>query len=381
MPVTQTIKRNLKVVILLINIILAVITIVAAYGGKINPETTTIPAILAMTFPGWVILTIITLIIDLWLFRRISAIPVITLIVCLTPILSFSPLNFSSVKLTPEQEKKSFTLMSYNVFGLIDFNDFTHWSKSHEQLKYETKSGILNPTLSFIIKEAPDIACLQEFPPAIPNPLNHISALQMDSVYAIFPHRTGVSGENVYSRFPLYPIDLRQPESEYCWFGAAMVHIMGHKTLVISVHFQSIGLNREDQALFHQLTEGDGTTKVKEVKQQLLGKLSNAFRERATQARLLREQIDSLNVENVIIAGDFNDIPDCYALRILAQEDFKSAFSIAGCGPTYTYHGNRFFFNIDHVLYRGKMHAVSYNRQKEGNSDHYPLEVKFIWKD
>ena len=122
----------------------------------------------------------------------------------------------------------------------------------------------------------------------------------MDSVYAIFPHRTGVSGENVYSRFPLYPIDLRQPESEYCWFGAAMVHIMGHKTLVISVHFQSIGLNREDKALFHQLTEGDGTTKVKEVKQQLLGKLSNAFRERATQARLLREQIDSLNVENVI---------------------------------------------------------------------------------
>jgi len=323
MPVTQTIKRNLKVVILLINIILAVITIVAAYGGKINPETTTIPAILAMTFPGWVILTIITLIIDLWLFRRISAIPVITLIVCLTPILSFSPLNFSSVKLTPEQEKKSFTLMSYNVFGLIDFND----------------------------------------------------------LYAIFPHRTGVSGENVYSRFPLYPIDLRQPESEYCWFGAAMVHIMGHKTLVISVHFQSIGLNREDKALFHQLTEGDGTTKVKEVKQQLLGKLSNAFRERATQARLLREQIDSLNVENVIIAGDFNDIPDCYALRILAQEDFKSAFSIAGCGPTYTYHANRFFFNIDHVLYRGKMHAVSYDRQKEGNSDHYPLEVKFIWKD
>ena len=160
-----------------------------------------------------------------------------------------------------------------------------------------------------------------------------------------------------------------------------MVHIMGHKTLVVSVHFQSIGLNSDDKALFHQLTEGEGARKVKEVKQQLLGKLSLAFRERAKQARLLREQIDSLNVENVIIAGDFNDIPDCYAMRLLAKEDFKSAFATAGCGPTHTYYGNRFFFNIDHILYRGKMHAVGYERQKEGNSDHYPIEVKFIWKD
>ncbi len=381
MPITQIIKRNITIAVLVMNLILAAITITAAYGGKVDPETSTIPAILAMTFPGWVILTLLTLVFDLWLFRRMSFIPLVTIIACLAPILSFSPLNFSTVKLTPQQEKESFTLMSYNVFGLVDFNDFSHWNKTHEQLKHETRAGIVNPTLSFIINEAPDIACLQEFPPAIPNPTNHISTQQMDSIYAIFPHRTGVNGENVYSRFPLYPIDLRQPESDYCWFGAAMVHIMGHKTLVVSVHFQSIGLNSEDKALFHELTEGEGATKVKEVKQQLLGKLSHAFKERAKQATLLREQIDSLNVENVIIAGDFNDIPDCYALRILAQEDFKSAFAIAGCGPTYTYHGNRFFFNIDHILYRGKMHAVSYKRQKEGNSDHYPLEVKFIWKD
>ena len=381
MPVAKTIKRNITIAVLLGNLLLAAITIIAAYGGKVDPETSTIPAILAMTFPGWLLLTVLTLVTDLIMFRRMAVIPFLTLIVCLTPILSFSPLNFSKVKLTPQQEKNTFTLMSYNVYGLIDFKDPSYLGKSRKELQEETLSGILNPTLSYIINKAPDVACLQEFPNAIPNPMNHISVQQMDSIYTIFPHRTGVYGENVYSRFPLYPIDLRQPESEYCWFGAAMVHIMGHKTLVVSVHFQSIGLNSDDKALFHQLTEGEGARKVKEVKQQLLGKLSLAFKERAKQARLLREQIDSLNVENVIIAGDFNDIPDCYAMRLLAKEDFKSAFATAGCGPTHTYYGNRFFFNIDHILYRGKMHAVGYERQKEGNSDHYPIEVKFIWKD
>lgn len=385
MCMSPKIKRNLTIAVFAFNIILAAITILAAYGGKFDPDTTTIPAILAMTFPGWVILTVMLLIADLLFFRRMTFIPLITIIVSLSPILAFSPLNLLPAKLTDKEKERSFTMMSYNVLGMADFMapqpDPSEPPKRHCDLLEEMRAGQLNKTLSYILDTAPDLACLQEAPPAIPLAYHHVSTEQIDSLCTIFPHRTGYNGENVYSRFPLYPVDLRQPESVYSWFGGAMVDIMGHKTLVISVHLQSIGLNSEDKELFHELTEGQSATKVKQVKRQLLSKLSYAFKERASQARLLREQIDSLNVENVIIAGDFNDIPDCYALRLLAQDDFKSAFTIAGCGPTYTYHGNRFFFNIDHVLYRGNMKAVEYRRAKEGHSDHYPVEVRFVWND
>ena len=65
-------------------------------------------------------------------------IPFLTLIVCLTPILSFSPLNFSKVKLTPQQEKNTFTLMSYNVYGLIDFKDPSYLRKRRKEHQEET---------------------------------------------------------------------------------------------------------------------------------------------------------------------------------------------------------------------------------------------------
>lgn len=380
---TPTIKRNIAIAACTVNIVLAAITVLAAYGGTVNPEKTTIPAILAMTFPAWAVLLVLMLIADMIFFRKMAFIPLITIIASLSPILSFSPLHILPRKLSPQQEENSFTLMSYNVFDFTDFTaeppDSTAPRKRSQDYIDEMNAGILNQTLSYILQSAPDIGCFQECPGARSIPRVHVSEEQSDSLCRLFPYRTGENGEDVYSRFPLERVALRQPESEYCWFGGAIVDIMGHRTLVVSVHFQSIGLNSQDRELFYQLTEGENTTKVKQVKRQLLGKLSYAFKERAKQARMLREQIDSLNVRNVIIAGDFNDIPDCYAIRLIARDDFKSAFATAGCGPTYTYYGDRFFFNIDHVLYRGDMEAVKYRRVKAGRSDHYPVEVRFIW--
>lgn len=147
------------------------------------------------------------------------------------------------------------------------------------------------------------------------------------------------------------------------------------------MHLQSIGLNDDDKELFRDLTEGEveGRRKMSRVKHQLLGKLSHAFKERAKQARLLRSQIDSIGIENVIVAGDFNDIPGCFALRELCRDDFRNAFTDAGCGPTITYHANRFYFHIDHVVYRGNMKAIGYRRGNCPNSDHYPVTVTFRW--
>ena len=190
-----------------------------------------------------------------------------------------------------------------------------------------------------------------------------------------------MNGQDIYTRYPAREIKLRQPESIYSWFGGALVDIDGHETLVISVHMQSIGLNDDDKQLIDRLAEGEAAGKVKAVRHQLLSKLSAAFRERAIQARLLRQQIDSIGVRNVIVAGDFNDIPGCYACRIIAGDDFRSAFAEAGIGPTFTYHGNRLYFNIDHIFYRGDMQPYEFERIKTGWSDHYPICAKFYWKD
>lgn len=357
-------------------------TISSAYGGMVSPAISSIPAILAMTFPLWLLLSILALICCLFFNRLMALIPGATLIICFGPILSFCPLNFTKSKLSSQDEARSFTFMSYNVYGLNDFREPLPSPHDSTLLYQDAMAGRSNPTLSFILKQNADIVCLQEFWWNLKPNHRIISPALLDSVNAQYPYRVIGAGNSIFSKYPLYHITLPKFEDQSAFHLAAIAEILGHRTLIISAHLQSIGLDNSDKALYHELTEGESSRKaISGVRHQLLSKLSIAFRNRAQQAEIIRQQIDSLNVENVIIAGDFNDIQDCYAIRTMSQNDFKSAYTEAGCGPLITYHANRFYFQIDHTLYRGKLKAIDFKCYDFDRSDHYPIETQFIWSE
>lgn len=364
------------------NSVLALITISSAYGGMVNPSISSVPAILAMTFPFWLILTILALILSLFFSRLIAIIPAATLILCLGPILNLCPFNYPKEKLSSAEEARSFSFMSYNVYGLNDFRAPLPSPHDSTRLYKEAMAGESNPTLSFILKKNADIVCLQELWWNLKPNHRIISPALLDSVTSQYPYRVIGSGNGIFSKYPLYQIKLPKLDDQSAFHLAAIAEILGHRTLIISAHLQSIGLDNSDKELYHDLTEGEGDRqKLSNVKHQLLSKLSIAFRNRAKQANIIRQQIDSLNVENVIITGDFNDIQNCYAIRTLTKDDFKSAFAMAGHGPLITYHANRFYFQIDHTLYRGKLEAIDFKRYNFDRSDHYPIETRFIWSE
>lgn len=357
----------------------AILTVASAYGGVVNPAVTTIPAILAMTFPAWLTISVLLLIINLFTIKKAAILQAVAIAASTPAIAGIMPLNICPDQQADTNSGDTFSFMTYNVFQLTD------WTRQdipydRQQWEDENARGFVNPTMTTILRIAPDIACLQELPSSLVNKWIHLTTLQADSLKTILPNSVDVEGEAVYSRFPLRPIVLRQPESRYCRFGAAVADIHGQKVLLVSVHFESIGLNNDDKALFHELTEGEATSRsdLGRVRRQLLSKLSQAFRNRAIQAQLLRSQIDSLNIENVIIAGDFNDIPGCYALRLLCRDDFHTVFSTAGRVTRHTYHANRFYFHIDHILYRGNLRPLSYTRLTPPHSDHYPILTNFL---
>ncbi len=376
----EIILRILTIAGYVINGLLALITLMAAYGGVVNPATSTIPAILAMTFPLWLALTVLSLVISLIFNRIMAIIPAATIVFCLGPILSFCPLNLSRENLTPEEEDRSFTFMSYNVYGLNDYRIPLPSPKDTTKLYQEAMNGKSNPTMSYIVRQNSDIVCLQEFWWTLQPNYRRISPTLLDSIYAAYPYRVMGAGNAVLSKYPIYPVNVAKLNDPSAFYIAVVAEIQGHRTLIVSAHLQSIGLDHSEKALYHEITEGEGGRKaISGAKRKLLAKLSTAFRNRAAQARLIRQQIDSLGIENVIIAGDFNDIQDCYAIRQLARDDFKSAFAMAGCGPVITYHANRFYFQIDHILYRGKLDAIGFEKYGFDRSDHYPIEVRFLW--
>lgn len=377
--ITPHVRRLLRISLVIANTAVAIITISAAYGGRVDPAASTIPAIIAMTFPGFLFLSFMLLAVSFFTARRTALIPLAAIIISFPAIKTFYPLNLSIPPLTDYERCHSFTFISYND---LYFRDWRKEREPFDQERWqrETEAGAVNPTMSFILSEKPDIACFQEHPPChAPIPAINFTEAQVDSMASMLPNSTFKDCESVFSRFPLKPIEMRQPESQYSAFCAAEVDIFGQKTLVVSIHLESIGLTDDDKALYKELTDGETKTRsdLKKIKSQLLSKLSHAFRNRAIQAKLLREQIDSLNYENVIIAGDFNDIPGCYALRHILGKDFKTAFSTAGKWSQPTYHANRFYFHIDHILYRGNLRAISYRRPTPPYSDHYPIVVGF----
>lgn len=87
---------------------------------------------------------------------------------------------------------------------------------------------------------------------------------------------------------------------------------------------------------------------------------------------MVRQYVDSVS-DPVLLCGDFNDIPGCYAYRVIAGGDMTDAYRAAASGPAITYHADRFYFRIDQMMCRGDLTPLRVWRGTIPSSDHYPL--------
>lgn len=357
------------------NIIAALLLIVSAYGGTVNPDRTVVPAILAMMFPYILCGCLLLLVIDSFLFRKTTLVMVASLIICLPSILTYSPFNLPNPPLTKAEKERSFTLLTYNVLHFWDCRGTNDALTS-------------NTTIDYILSTDADIVNLQEVEFIKTWPLWHITPAQIDSLGRRYPYRLiDISNQlTLLSKYPFEEVKLTG-DDEYLLshFALFKMNVDGRRLYLFNVHLKSIGLTPEDKTLYMSLLKDTPKSEkalrkeLGKVRRQLLSKLGSAFRLRAAQARFIRNTIDSLGRSNVIVAGDFNDIPGCYAIRTIRGNDMADAYRENAFGPTITYHLNSFHFRIDHVLYRGDFKAVDIEREPVPSSDHYPLLTTFVW--
>ena len=117
---------------------------------------------------------------------------------------------------------------------------------------------------------------------------------------------------------------------------------------------------------------------LSQAKHNIIPKLLDAFKMRAQQVDSIAKFLDSATAD-VILMGDFNDVPGSYAYRAMTKSGLKDAYNSCAFGPMITYNDNRFYFRIDHIFYRGAMKAVRVKRGNLKSSDHYPLKATFVW--
>lgn len=356
-----------------LNLAVAMLTIFSAYGGTFNPEERVIASMAAMVLPLLLIAGIVLCLVDLLFEKRLAFVIAAGWAVSLPSILVFSPLHFWKPALTEQQQKDSFTFLTYNVLHFWDFRG-------------EDYPGVeRNETLDYILSTDADVVNIQEYDVLDTKGPWKIKESQVDSLKTLYPYQyTDLDLKYaLFSKYPFEKIELHTPREARLAMLGFKLNIKGHEIHLINVHLKSIGLTPEDKTLYKEAldlpaTKSELKRELKEVKSQLLSKLSEAFKIRTIQARAVRNIVDSIGGP-FIVAGDFNDIPNCYAVRTIKGKDMHDAYAEAAFGPTITYHGDKFYFRIDQILYRGPFKAVDIERGDISSSDHNPLLATFVF--
>ncbi|MDE6397579.1 MAG: endonuclease/exonuclease/phosphatase family protein [Muribaculaceae bacterium] len=361
-----------KFILLMANLGVGLAMIVSAYAGTLDPEIHPIVAIGGMTYPIWVPLMFLIGIADaLWL-RTAAVWAGLVFALTLPMTVRTIPVNIPRGTVPTGLKPDSWTLMTYNVSTFMDLR--------------ETPSTP-NATLEYILFHSPDVVVLQEVSELPTADSLGVTQSQLDALNSAYPNILIGNDISLLSKFPAERLTEAEEvfsdstSTERKWAGAFLLTVKDQKVLLIGTHLCSIGLTTDDKELYGELTRGQGLTdrdEIKAVKNDLLSKLADANEARGTQAKKVVSLIDSLGINNVIVAGDFNDVPGCFGYRLLEKEGLRAVYPQVGCGYKMTFHADRFYFMIDHIFVRGNFVPWSIKRGDLKSSDHYPQLVTFV---
>lgn len=362
-------KRIGQFILIAANIVTACGLVVTAWVGALDPTSWPRLTLLSMTFPLWVPLAFLMLIINFFAARRQCIVIACSMALALPMTFTVYPLNIPRGEVPTPLKSGSWTLMTYNCLNLKD--------------RTGLYPGDENTALRYIIDTNADVVVLQEC--SFKSGINlHITQQQVDELNQLYPWRIIHKSVSILSKFPVKDINIGHiAESSHSTQISAqgfVADIHGRPVLIIGTHLKSMDLSKNDIALYGELRKGDVTTRAElgDVKTFIIRKVMTAGKSRAHQARQIVNAIDSLGYSDVVVCGDFNDTPGCYTLRKLADIGLTEAYPLVGLGYMLTYNAHGLPFQIDHVLSRGTYTPWHMERGNLKASDHYPLTVTFV---
>ena len=352
----------------IVSVVVYLATILAAFGGRFNPDYLTFPSLLCLAFPYLAILSI--LLIVFWAFSRkiiFCALGIVTIIICLTPLSVTFPLGS---KRDRTQGSETFKIISWNVLHTQD-------------IRQPDYPG--NRAIEYMISSGADIICLTELRTFGKKEIRNFSDNLKDSLFSIYPYHASEkrSDIKVLSKYPVERLDkILLDEGSNCRFDLFRIFFPSNQLIVAMVHLYSFGLSNEERKVVTDINSMEtAKSSMNELKGSIRKKLRNAFQHRADDATKLRSVLDDIPTDiPLIVCGDFNDVPTSWTYNIIRGDDLRDAYAETNFGPGITYNLHAFYFHIDQMLYRGPLEAIDLSIGKINSSDHYPLigEFEFV---
>ena len=353
----------------IISLVVYVATIVAAFGGRINPDYIAFPSLLSLVFPFLAIFSIVLIV--FWaIFRKIffCALGIVTVVICLTPMSVALPLGSSR---SPSGDGRIFKIISWNVIHT-------------EDLRQPDYPG--NRAVEYMIASEADIICLAELRNFSASEMPNFTQSLKDSLFSVYPYQAGIKEKSDIKILSKYPVErlekISYDNNGNCRFDFFNVKFPENELIVGMVHLYSYGLSEEERLVVTEINSVEtAKSSMKEFKGSIRQKLRNAFRRRAEDAKSLREELDDISKDiPLIVCGDFNDVPTSWTYNLVRGDDLRDAYVETNFGPAVTYNLHAFYFHIDQMLYRGPLEALDLSVGKINSSDHYPLIGEFQFK-
>ena len=348
--------KYISLMFLVFQCVVSVFTIVALFGGEVNPVGHSARTMLVYVLPILIAINLVMLI--YWLVRRkwiYALIPVIT-VACCIPYMG-TLIQLGSVDKNAKAEKE-LQIATYNVamFGR------------------ETSGFLAQDILAQMRRHKVDVLCLQEY--------NEISGdkKNSESYKEYLPYMAiGRNDMVIFSRYPIKgnkTILFDDSNQSAMW---ADIDIKGQTIRVFNVHLQTTGINGtlyRASKLQAANPYGDYSKTNSRVLNALFGNYMLGVMFRAGQAITVANEKRSSELP-CILCGDFNDVPYSYVYNTMLG-DMVDGFKECGSGWMYTFRGRK-AVRIDYIFHDPFFKGLSYYKEDLTTSDHLPVFMKVTY--
>ena len=266
-------------------------------------------------------------------------------------------------------KKRAFVFL---LFGLLFFKPVIRWINYTPQknetsdlkiISLNAKGGFYGKENieSYINSQNPDVVLLQEYGAHKKYQFKNLQEGPQSHVITIFTKHKIVEHKQLI-------------ESDYSYNNAYVSHtdieIKGKIYRFINVYLQPFKFQKSMVKLNGDSEEDE--QKVKDVVKRLIP----TFKMHQQQIIAIRKSIDE-SPYPVILAGDFNSVPNSYEYYHLA-EGLQDAFVETGRGSGTSFHDYKFPIRIDYIFSSKSVKPISYKVDRSVKlSDHFPIIATF----
>lgn len=325
-----------------LNSVVAVITLLGAFAGRVSPERSTLLPFVGLILPGLLLINLVLVIYWAIRWRCWVFIPLVAILgnwSYLTRIWQFG----SSAE---DSGGRLLTVVTYNV----------------DSFGREADGHTCKEIAAYLKAQNADILCLQEVGVNTTFSLDSVKDALREWPYSVVPYTRDSIPLLQLALFSRYPIRdsklITYPESRNCSMWCD-IEVKGKVLRVFNNHLQTTEVTRNRR-------------KLETATLRLVDGLQQNFVRRAAQAETLKEWMDNTPY-SMLVCGDFNSLPSSYTYRTLTDKKLQDGFLTCGHGYMYTFRHFKHLLRIDYVLHSKELKGVDYFSPELEYSDHNPV--------